>query len=69
MKPSIVFHNPDPKYIRKLLDEAGLNQCEAARLLGIDPRSIRHYIAEGEARSSKCPYPIQYCLEALAGKH
>jgi hypothetical protein len=69
MKPNIVLHNPDPQYIRHLLDEAGLNQCEAARVLGITPRSMRHYVAIGDARYSPCPYSIQYCLEALAGKH
>jgi transcriptional regulator with XRE-family HTH domain len=64
MKPNASKHNPDPAYLRELLDRAGLSQREAARRLGISDRMMRYYLAEGEA-NKPAPYAIQYALENL----
>lgn len=64
MKPNVSKHNPDPAYLRELLDRAGLSQREAARRLGISDRMMRYYLAEGEA-NKPAPYAIQYALESL----
>ncbi|MFZ4504549.1 MAG: hypothetical protein ACOYM1_11420 [Methylovulum sp.] len=63
MKPDINKHNADPVYIRSLIDAAGLNQTQAAKIIGVDARTMRRYCQiKGTVR---CPYPIQFCLEAL----
>ena len=63
MKPDIKNRNSEPEYIRSLIDNAGLNQSEAARKLGIDPRTVRRYCQKDGGL--KCPYTVQYCLESL----
>ena len=62
MKPDVTKHNPDPEYIRELLDRIGLDSRPLAEILGIESRNIRHY------RSGKreCPYLVQFALECLA---
>lgn len=68
MTPDATRHNPDPAYLRGLLDKAGLSQSEAARLIGIDPRTMRSYLSDSAtvARSSRAPYSVQFALESLA---
>lgn len=67
MKPDSSRHNPDPAYLRGLLDQAGISQREAARLLGITDRSMRYYLSDEESDSWRAaPYPIQFALECLA---
>ena len=61
MSPDISNHNPDPEYIRLLLSRIGISQAKAAKQLGIDPRTMRRYVL-GEL---DCPYPVQFCLEAM----
>lgn len=66
-KPDASNHNPDPAYLRGLLDNAGISQREAAKLLGISERMMRYYLAEEDSGSHRsAPYPIQFCIEALA---
>ncbi len=66
MKISIKEHNPDPLYLRKLIEKAGVSQREAARRCGVDERTMRRYLADIDSKSRlKCPYPIQFCLENL----
>ena len=61
-KPDAANWNPDPTYLRSLLERAGLSQRAAAKLLGIPNRTFRAYMmAEAE-----CPYAVQYALEVLA---
>ncbi len=62
MKPDVTNHNPDPAYLRPLLEQAGLSQREAATRLGVLVRQMRYYMS-GE---KPCPYPVQFCLECLA---
>lgn len=64
MKPDATKHNPDPRYLRGLLEKAGINQTEAARAIGITDRALRNYLSlKGDHREA--PYPIQYALEGL----
>lgn len=62
MKPNASKQNPDPAYLRELLERASLSQREAARRIGISERVMRYYLA-GEREA---PYPVQYALESLA---
>jgi len=63
MIPDSVRHNPEPSYIRELLDLANINQRQASRVLGIPPRMMRYYTT---TNGPECPYSVQYCLEQLA---
>jgi plasmid maintenance system antidote protein VapI len=47
-----------PRQLRKFLDDAGLTQSGAARLIGITPRHMRRFIA-GDAL---VPIAIEYAL-------
>jgi hypothetical protein len=69
MKPDARLHNPDPLYLRQLLERAGLKQAEAASLLGVSPRTMRSYLSTAADPKSRqvVPYCVQYGLEALAG--
>lgn len=60
MKLHVKHHNPDPAYIRSLIEGAGVSQREAARRLGIDERTMRRYLHRPSA-----PYLVQFALENL----
>lgn len=61
------LRNPDPAYLRMLIDRTGLSQREAARRIGISDRVMRQYLANRSRKTAlKMPYPIQYALELLA---
>lgn len=64
MKPSAAKHNPDPAYLRELIDRAGLSQREAARRIGVSERVMRYYLADPPI-GKPAPYPVQYALEHL----
>ncbi len=64
MKPDISKYNPDPQYLRDLLECAGLTQRKAAELIGVSERSFRDYLNGNH--KSKAPYTVQFALEALA---
>lgn len=67
MKPDASQHNPDPRYLRGLLDSAGLTQRQAAQLMGISDRVMRYYLSdEVSATFRPAPYPVQFALECLA---
>lgn len=67
MKPDAALHNPDPAYLRGLLDQAGLSQREAAARLGLSERMMRYYLSHaGSTTHRPAPYPVQYALEQLA---
>ncbi len=60
-------HNPDPAYLRGLIEKIGLSQHKIAVLLDIEPRTLRKYIANRAANNVlDCPYTVQFCLQWLA---
>ncbi len=61
-KPDAALHNPDPDYLRTLIDKAGISQREAARRIGITDRALRFYLGDNERDA---PYTVQYALENL----
>ena len=67
MKPDIKQHNPDPTYLRALLEQAGLSQRKAAHLLGVSERMMRYYLVRTSDQNYRpMPYTVQFCLECLA---
>ena len=64
MKPCFSRYNPDPAYLRGLIERAGLSQREAARRIGISERVMRYYLADPPV-GKPAPYPVQYALESL----
>lgn len=65
MKPDSAKHNPDPDYLRALLEKAGLTQRAAAEAIGISPRLLRYYLTDRDGDYREAPYPVQYALERL----
>lgn len=66
MNPDSSKHNPNPAYLRALIDRAGLSQREAARRIGISDRLLRMYLADRSAATAQeAPYPVQFALENL----
>ena len=67
MKPDSSRHNPDPRYLRGLLDAVGVSQRQAAQLIGVSERMMRYYLSdEAGATFRAAPYPVQFALECLA---
>lgn len=64
IKPDASKHDPRPEYLRALIERAGLSQRAAADAIGVSPRMMRYYIAEGSEHRAR--YPEQFALEALA---
>ncbi len=60
-RPDPKKHNPDPTFLRRLVELTGLSQQEAAKAIGKSPRSMRQWLA-GENKYSYC---VQYALEGL----
>lgn len=62
-------YNPDPAYLRGLIDRAGLSQRDAARRIGVSERVMRQYLADRSASTAlDAPYTVQYALERLANQ-
>lgn len=67
MTPDATRHNPDPLYLRQLLQAAGLNQLQAAERLGITSRAVRYYLSDADSAGYRpAPYLVQFALERLA---
>lgn len=67
MKPDASKHNPDPRYLRGLLEKTGLSQRQAAQRLGISDRVVRYYLSDETSASHRpAPYVVQFALEQLA---
>lgn len=60
--PNASLHRPDPTYLRQLLATAKLSQRAAARLLGLNERTMRYYCTG----KHEIPYVVQYALEIAA---
>lgn len=70
MTPDSTLHNPDPAYLRGLIEQAGLSQREAARRIGVSERMMRQYLASRDAATAAvCPYVVQFALERFAEKN
>lgn len=65
MKPDASRHNPDPEYLREVIARTGLSQRECARIIGVNERQMRMYLAS-TGRRETAPYPVQYTLEMLS---
>lgn len=66
MIPDAGKHNPDPAYLRSLIERSGLSQRAAADRIGIGERVMRAYLADrSRSTSQAAPYPVQYALEML----
>ncbi|MDG9783866.1 hypothetical protein [Metapseudomonas otitidis] len=66
-KPDASYHNPDPRYLRGLIDKAGLSQREAAQLIGMSWTGFRNYLRDESHRLYRvADYRVQYALEMLA---
>ncbi len=51
------------------LDKLGLSQMGAGRMLGIDGRTVRRYVADGSPGARGIPEPLAKLLRlAVAGK-
>lgn len=62
--------NPCPRYLRLLIEQAGLSQREAARRVGVSERMMRYYLSEVDAKTFRpAPYPVQYALEQLCRRN
>ena len=68
MKPNSGNYNPSPLYLRSLIEQTGLSQRKAAKVIGVSERVMRNYLSLNTNDYTKCPYPVQYCLECLANK-
>lgn len=66
-KPDASLHNPDPRYLRELIDKAGVSQRKAADLLGMSWTGFRNYLRdESDPLYRAATYPVQFALECLA---
>jgi hypothetical protein len=65
-KPDVMNHMPNPHYLRTLIEVSGLSQQEAARRIGIDPRTMRGYLSLKKRSRNTMPYVVQFALEGLA---
>lgn len=65
VKPDATKHKPDPAYVRKLLNRAGLSQREAARVIGVTDRAMRFWCSD-DPKAPSIPYTAQFALECLA---
>lgn len=67
MKPDASRHNPDPRYLRGLVDQAGISQRRAAELLGMTWEGFRNYLRDEPHKLYRvAPYTVQFALECLA---
>lgn len=67
MKPDASRHNPDPVYLRGLLERAGLIRSQAARLLGMSRTGFNNYLRdESDPLYRAADYRTQFALECLA---
>ncbi len=60
--PNAENYNPDPDYMRSLVEASGLSQRKAAVRIGVGERTMRAWVL-GEKRF---PYSAQYAMEELA---
>lgn len=64
-KPDASLHDPDPAYLRSLIDRADLMQREVAERIGVSLRQLGAHLSTGKLTHSDAPYPVQYAIEQL----
>lgn len=68
--PDATYHDPDPLYLRILIERSGFSQRGAAYRIGISERVMRYYLSpKASAHHIDAPYCVQYALEVLAVYH
>lgn len=66
-RPDSSTHNPDPLYLRSLIEQAGVSQRQAAELLGMSWTGFRNYLRdESDPLYRTASYCVQFALECLA---
>lgn len=66
MKPDSTKHNPNPQYIRALIERSGLSQRKVADTIGIGDRTLRAFLqAPGSPGYRVIPYTVQFAIERL----
>lgn len=72
-KPNIENRNGEAAYLRELVSKVTIpelltdgrpSQRKIAARIGVSERTFREYLQLNNKKA--CPYPVQYCLEALA---
>lgn len=68
MKPNAqTLYNPNPDYLRELIEKTGLTQNEIARLVGVSTRTMRSYLTfPDKSTYQQAPYAVQFAIECLA---
>lgn len=68
MRPDAAkLHNPDPEYLKMLLEQSGLSRSEAARRIGLSYNALINYLRDpSEPLYRKADYRTQFALECLA---
>lgn len=67
VKPDASKHNPNPLYLRVLIERAGISQRRAAELIGMSWTGFRNYLRDpGEKLYRVADYRVQFALECLA---
>ena len=60
-------HNPDPDYLRSLIEKIGVSQRAAARRVGVSERMMRYYLMPAtDPNHTPAPYAVQFALEVWA---
>ncbi len=67
MKPDAANHNPNPRYLRGLIEQAGNSQRQTAKLIGMSWVGFRNYLRdESDPLYRVADYRVQFALECLA---
>ena len=61
MTPDAATYDPGPQYMAELIESTGLTQEALAKILGVEARTIRHWIAG----TRQFPYLAQFAMECL----
>jgi len=61
IKPNAAEYNPDPKYLKELIDSTGLSHEALGVIIGVDRRTVDRWISGNRQIS----YAHQFALEVL----
>jgi DNA-binding transcriptional regulator YiaG len=59
--PNAETYDPRPEYMAELIESTGLTQEVLGQILGVEARTIRHWIAG----TRQFPYLAQFAMECL----